>query len=83
MCSKGTRSWIFVFVCFCPITNICSTYRDGSESEQSSKKRKITSQVVVDQPASENKIVVDSVVDNTLNMEEVRNSHNYFFNQCK
>ncbi len=44
--------------------------RDGSDSEPTNKKRK-TASVVVEQPTTENKVMVDSVPDNTMNMEDM------------
>ena len=51
------------------LLNKCS---DNSDSEPPNKVRKTTS-IVVDQP-DEDKVLVDNIPDNTLNMEEVQNT---------
>ncbi len=44
--------------------------RNTSDSEPAAKRRK-TATAVVDQPGQESKVLIDSVPDNTMNMDEV------------
>ena len=52
------------------ISTVSILCRNSSDSEPSAKKRK-TATAVVKQPGQESKILIDSVPDNTMNMDEV------------